>query len=158
MTHSLVLENATDTAWTTGPCIVMSEGRPLSEDLLNYTPKGAGGEVPVTAAINVAHTRSEREADRKLAAHHVPNNAYFDLVTLDGELEMHNYEARTVDIVIHNPVSGKPLAASDGGALQTDPTKLQLVEREGAVSWRLKLEPGEHKTLTYQYERYVRSN
>ena len=73
-------------------------------------------------------------------------------MTLDGELEMHNYEARTVDIVIHNPVPGRPLAASDGGTLQTDPTKLQLVEREGVVSWRLKLEPGEHKTLTYPYE------
>jgi hypothetical protein len=158
MTHSLVLHNATDTAWTTGPCLVTSEGRPLSEDLLKYTPKNAGGELPVTTAINVAHSRSERETERKLLAHQVPHNISFDLVTLDGELKMHNYEKRTVEIVIRNPVPGKPLAASDSGALLTDPTKLKLAEREGTISWRLKLEPGEQKAVTYQYERYVPSN
>jgi hypothetical protein len=159
MTHSLVLHNATDTAWTTGPCLVMSDGRLLSEDLLGYTPKGAVGELPVTTAINIAHTKAERETERKLNAHSVPhNNVYFDLVTLDGELKLHNYEKRTVEIVISNPVPGKPLAASDGGTLQTDPTKLKLDEREGTVTWRVKLEPGERKSLTYQYERYVRPN
>lgn len=159
MTHSLVLHNATDTAWTTGPCMVMSDGHPLSEDLLGYTPKGAGGEVPVTTAINIAHSKSERETDRKLVAHSVPHsNVHFDLVTLDGELKLHNYEKQTVELVIRNPVPGNPRSASDGGTLQTDPTKLKLDEREGTVSWRIKLEPGERKTLTYQYERYVRSN
>lgn len=158
MNHSLVLHNATDTAWTTGPCMVTSDGQPLSEDLLNYTPKGSGGEVPVTTAINVAHSKTERETDRKLKAHHVPSHTYYDLVVLGGELKLHNYEKRTVEIVIRNPVPGKPLEASDGGTVQTDPTKLKLDEREGTVSWRVKLEPGERKTLTYQYERYVRSS
>ncbi len=158
MNHSLVLHNATDTAWTTGPCMVMSDGQPLSEDLLGYTPKGAGGEVPVTTAINIAHSKTERESDRQLKAHHVPHNVYFDLVTLEGELKLHNYEKRTVEIVIRNPVPGKPLEASDGGTVQTDPTKLKLDERQGTVTWRVKLEPGERKSLTYQYERYVRSN
>jgi len=158
MTHSLVLHNTTDTPWTTGPCLVMSDGQPLSEDLLKYTPRGARGEVPVTAAVNIAHSRSERETDRELNAHQVRTTVYFDLVTLDGELKLHNYEGRTVEIVIRNPVSGKPVAASDDGTVQTDPTKLKLDEREGTVTWRIKLEPGERKTLTYQYERYVRAN
>ena len=61
MEHSLVLHNQTDTAWTTGPCLALSADRPLSEDLLKYTPKGGRGELPVTAAINVAHEKSERE-------------------------------------------------------------------------------------------------
>jgi len=158
MTHSLVLHNSTDTAWTTGPCLALSDERPLSEDMLNYTPKGAGGELPVTAAINIAHGKTERESDRKLKAHHVPQHTYFDLVTLEGELSLHNYEDRAVEIVISNPVPGKPLSASDGGSLRTDPAKLKLEEREGAISWRLKLEPGERKKLTYSYERYVRSS
>jgi hypothetical protein len=158
MTHSLVLRNSTDSAWTTGPCLALSNGRPLSEDLLKYTPKGAGGELPVTAAINIAHSKTEREIDRKLKAHHVPHNTYYDLVTLEGELRLHNYEKRTVEIVVTNPVPGKPLTATDNGDPQTDPTKLKLEQREGTISWRVKLEPGERKTLTYKYERYVRSS
>jgi len=158
MSHALQLHNTTDSAWTTGPCLVLSEGRPLSEDLLRYTPKGARGELPVTAAINIAHQKTERETDRKLKAHHVPHNTYYDLVTLEGELKLHNYEKRPVNIVITNPVPGKPLSASDDGQTRSDPTKLKLEEREGTVSWRVTLEPDERQTLQYKYERYVRSN
>ena len=53
MEHSLVLHNQTDTAWTTGPCLALSAERPLSEDLLKYTPKGGRGELPVAAAEQV---------------------------------------------------------------------------------------------------------
>ncbi len=158
MTHSLVLHNATDTAWTTGPCLALSAERPLSEDILEYTPKGAGGELPVTAAINIAHSKTERETDRKLKAYQVTSTVYFDLVTLEGELKLHNYEKRTVEIVITNPVPGRPLVASEDGNVQTDPTMLKIEERRGTVTWRVKLEPGESKTLTYKYERYVRSS
>ena len=158
MSHSLLLHNNTDTAWTTGPCLALSEDRPLSEDLLKYTPKGAKGELPVTAAINIAHDKVEREVDRKLKAHHVPNHVYYDLVALEGELTLHNFEKRAVTVDISNPVPGKPLSASDGGRLQTDPTKLRLEERQGTVRWSLELKPGEKRTLKYKYERYVRSS
>ena len=156
MGHSLVLHNRSDTAWTTGPCLAISEQRPLSEDLLKYTPKGGNGELPVTTSINVAHYKTEREIERKLKAHSV-HTTYFDLVTLEGELKLRNFEKRTVDIVITNPLPGKPLEAGEKGTLSTDSTKLKLEDRQGSVSWHVKLEPGEERTLTYIYERYVRS-
>ena len=158
MEHSLVLSNQTDSAWTTGPCLALSEDRPLSEDLLKYTPKGGRGELPVTAAINIAHDKSEREVERKLKAHSPSSNVYFDLVALEGKLKLHNYEKRTVDVIITNPIPGKPLTADQGGSLSVDSTKLRLLEREGTVCWHVRLEPGEEKTLIYQYERYVPSN
>jgi hypothetical protein len=156
--HSLVLHNQTDTAWTTGPCLAVSAERPLSEDLLKYTPKGGRGELPVTAAINVAHEKSEREIDRKLKAYSPDNNAsFFDLVTLEGKLQLRNYEKRSVEIAITSPIPGKPLTASANGSISVDSTRLQLLERNGSVTWTVKLEPNEEKTLTYQYERYVPS-
>jgi len=158
MDHSLVLSNQTDSAWTTGPCLALSEDRPLSEDLLKYTPKGSRGELPVTAAINIAHDKTEREVERKLKAHSPSHEVYFDLVTLEGKLKLHNFEKRAVDVIIANPIPGKPLTADLGGQLSVDSAKLRLLEREGTVRWHLKLEPGEEKTLTYQYERYVPSN
>ena len=158
MEHSLVLHNRTDTAWTTGPCLALSAERPLSEDLLKYTPKNGNGELPVTAAINIAHDKTEREIDRKLKAHTPAREVYLDLVTLEGKLKLRNFEPRTVDIVIHNPIPGKPTRADGDGAISVDPTKLQLLQRAGTVRWHVKLEPDEEKTLTYQYERYVESH
>ena len=158
MQHSLVLHNQTDTPLTTGPCLAISKGRPLSEDLLKYTPKGGNGDLPVTAAINISHHKSEREIERKLKAHSPAHNIHFDLVTLEGELTLRNYERRAVCIVIDNPIPGKPIDADDKGRMLVDPSKLKLLERAGSVSWTVEIEPGKEKTLTYRYERYVPSH
>ena len=157
MKHHLVLHNTTDTAWTTGPCLVVSDGRPLSEDLLKYVPKGGTGEIPVTTAINVAHERTEAEIARKLKAHEPAPRFYLDLVTLEGKLKLKNFEKHAATVVITAKVPGRPLAASDDGAVTADTTKLKLLERTGSIRWCVKLAHRETKTLTYSYERYVPS-
>jgi len=156
--HSLLLHNTTGTAWTTGPCLAMSGDSPLSEDLLRYVPKGGHGSLPVTSAINVAHEKSEREVERKLKAHSPSHEVYFDLVTLEGTLKIRNFEKRPVDVTVTNGIPGKPIAADFDGSISIDPEKLRLLERQGSIYWRLKLAPGEEKTITYRYERYVPSN
>jgi len=156
--HFFVLHNNTDTAWTTGPCLAISAKRPLSEDLLKYTPKNGRGELPVTAAINIAHEKTEAEIARKLKAYSPRTHYYYDLVTLEGTLELRNFEKRTVDVVITPPVPGKPIQADDGGKITVDTTKLKLIERSGTVRWKIRIEPGETRTLKYRYERYVPSS
>ncbi len=158
MEHSLVLHNDTLTAWTTGPCLVLSGDSPLSEDLLKYVPKNGRGELPVTAAINVAHDKTEREIDRRLKAHTPSRDVFFDLVTLEGTLRLRNFEPRPVDLQITANTPGKPTTADEGGTIAVNPDKLRLLEREGSIHWRLTLKPGEERTVTYRYERYVPSN
>ena len=60
--------------------------------------------------------------------------------------------------MISNSVIGKPLSADSDGTLAVDSSKLRLLEREGSVHWKIRIEPGKDKTLTYQYEHYVPSN
>jgi hypothetical protein len=158
MEHYLVLHNNTGTAWTTGPCLALSDAGPLSEDLLKYTPKGAKGEFPITSAINVAKTSGETETDRKLNAHSPSPNVYFDLVTLEGTVTVRNYEKKAVTVVITAPIEGKPLTADGDGKISTFTDKLRLLERRGLVEWVITVEPNETKTLKYTYERYVPSN
>jgi hypothetical protein len=158
MEHSLVLQNDTDTAWTTGPCIGISGGRPLSEDLLKYTPRGGKSELPVSAAINISHEKTEAESDRKFKAHSPADKVFYDLVTLSGELKLRNFEATNAEVVVTTSVAGKPIEASDEGKMSSDATKLQLLERAGAIEWRVTLKPKETKTLKYKYERYVPAN
>jgi hypothetical protein len=158
MEHSLVLHNATDTAWTTGPCLAISAERPLGEDLLRYVPRDGNGELPVTTAINIAEEKTERETDRKLKVYSPQKDVNFDLVTLEGKLKLRNFEKTEVQVVIHNPIPGKPLSADQGGTISVDPAKLRLLEREGTIRWQVKLAAGAETALTYQYERYVPSN
>jgi len=41
--------------------------------------------------------------------------------------------------------------------LRADPQKLELTKRAGTIRWQLKLKHNQSETLTYEYERYVRS-
>lgn len=156
--HFLVLPNDTDTPWTTGPCLATSDGNALSEDLLKYVPKGGKGELRVTTAINIAHDQKETEVDRELKAHQPSNNFFLDLVTLDGELMLRNYGKTPADTVVELRLQGKPLTASDDAKIVLDTTNLKLLERVGTVNWHITMKPGESKTLTYRYERFVPSH
>ncbi len=158
MQHFLVLKNDTDTAWTTGPLLAVSNDQPLSEDLLKYTPRGGRCELPVTASINIASEKTESEINRVTKAHQPEEHKFLDLVTLEGTLKLRNFEKREVEIVISTSVPGKPVSASDEGTLSADPNKLRLQEREGMIRWNAKLKPGDSKELNYKYERYVPSN
>jgi hypothetical protein len=155
--HFIVIHNQTDTAWTTGPCLAVNQGNPLSEDLLKYVPKNGDGEIPVTSAINVAQEQKEFEVDRKLKTYEPSHQFWVDLVTLQGELKIRNFENTAITLFVQAAVRGKPLNASDDGAISADTDNLQLLERAGSIRWKLKIEPGATKTITYQYERYVPS-
>ncbi len=157
MKHLYALHNVTDTAWTTGPCLILSDHKPLSEDLLKYTPVKGTAEIEVTAAINIAHEKSEQEVGRKLKVYSPSRDFYLDLVTLTGKLLVKNFEKRPAEIFIYVAIPGRPTEASDEGRLTVDTTKLKLLERVGALRYHLTLQPGQAKTLTYVYERYVPS-
>lgn len=156
--HLLVLHNDTDTPWTTGPYVAISDGNALSQDLLNYVPQGGKGEVPVTTAINIAHGQTETEADRQLKAHNPTHNVFLDLVTLNGELTLRNYGKTPSETIVDLRLKGRPLAASDDARIVMDTSNLKLAERTGTVNWLFTIKPGETKTLTYRYERYVPSH
>jgi len=158
MQHFLVLRNDTSTAWTTGPCLAVSGNRPLSEDILRYTPIDGKVELPVTTAVNVAHDKSEAEIDRKFRAHSPSQHTFLDLVTLEGELKLKNFEHRPAQVVITVKVPGRPIDASDDGVRAADPNKLQLLDRAGTIRWMITLNPGEMRRLKYKYERFVPSS
>jgi hypothetical protein len=155
--HLLALHNETDTAWTTGPYLALSDGQPLSEDLLRYTPQSGTTEIAVTTAVNVLCDRRESEANRELKAHEPSKGFFVDLVKLRGELTIRNLDKTEVTVAIENPVIGKPTTASDNGDLMIDTAKLQLLERSGSIRWNVRVAPGETKKLTYTLERYVPS-
>jgi hypothetical protein len=155
--HFLILENNTDSSFTTGPCLVISDNRALSEDLLKYIPQGGSGEIPVTTAINIAKDQKETETDRQRKEYEASRNYFLDLVSLSGELKLRNFDQKEIEIIVKTRINGKPLTASDNGDIVLNSENLELLKQTGTISWVIKLQPGETKTLTYKYERYVPS-
>src|SRR5688500_5888699 len=111
----------------------------------------------MTAAVNIANDQSESEVDRKLRAHSPSDHVFLDLVTLQGELKLRNYEKTPVEVLVSSTVAGKPVTVGEEGSMAINPHKLTLSEREGTFRWGVQLKPGEGKTLTYRYERFVPS-
>lgn len=155
--HYLVLNNQTDSAWTTGPCLTVSGENALSEDLLKYVPEGGNGELRVTTAIDLAHNQQEVEVDRQLKAHQPSHNFYVDLVTLDGTLTLRNYDRKPAEVIVTADLNGQAKSASDNGAIHLDTTDLKLLKRRSTVTWRVTLPPGKTRKLHYTYQRYVPS-
>ena len=154
--HFIVLENNTDSSFTTGPCLVMSNDRALSEDLLKYTPKGGSGEIAVTTAINIAKSQKEKETARALKSYNV-YDTYYDLVTLEGELKLRNYDKKNVDVTIELKIIGEPVSTSDDAEIALNTDNLKLMERTASATWHVTLKPGDTKTFNYSYKRYVPS-
>lgn len=156
MGHALVLENTTPTAWTTGPCIAVTQTQALTEDLLKYVPKNACGELALTESINIGQSHTQAEISRELKALTIQNRS-FDQVQLQGTIVLRNYEPRAVEIVVTAPIEGKALTADAEGAISQDASELRLTSRKSQIVWKLKLEPGATQTINYTYERYVES-
>lgn len=155
--HELALANQTGSSWTTGPCLILEDGHPLGQGLLRYTPIGGECQLVVTTAVDLAHERTEEEQGRELKAHNPRRDVYLDLVTLRGTLRLRNLDEHAATVLIEVPVPGKPVSASGGGTLASDPANLVLGQRTGTIRWRIRLEPGESAELEYAYERFVPS-
>lgn len=67
------------------------------------------------------------------------------------------FNVRPATLATTIPAKRKPASADDGG-MTTDSSNLVLRERTGSIHWLIELQPGETKTLAYEYERYVPSN
>lgn len=157
--HYLRLHNDTSNAWTTGACLMMNGARPLSQDKLRYTARGAAAEVPVAMAINIACSAAETEIDRKLKAYTISEKegTALDRVEVEGTLTLVNHEGHAAEVRIQHHVAGMPLSASDGANTYAVNPGAMLTERRGSLSWTVTVPPGERKSLNYRYERYVPS-
>ena len=157
--HSLRLHNNSGNAWTTGACLVMNGARPISQDTLRYTALGAAVEVPVATAINMAYDATEDEAGRELKAYTISERegSYLDRVEVGGTLTITNHESHPAEMHVYHEVPGKPLRASDDARTSVANPGAKLTERRGTLSWTIIVPPGEQKSLTYLFERYVPS-
>jgi hypothetical protein len=135
--------------------MAMSNGNPLSQDILMYTPKGAEGTVKITVATDIRGKRSETEKSREPDA--LKGYGYtFWKITSEGEFTLKNFKTRAVTLDVRKTLVGEVLSASDDGKIAKTAEAVRSVNPTSIISWKVPLKPGEEKKLTYTYFTYVR--
>ncbi len=159
--HSIKVNNNLEFPWTTGSAMVVSEKsgttRPISQDMLNYTPIKGHSYVKLTESpdIKVKHAEKEIAREQKVRRVNTNNRYYYDLVTVEGKIKVKSYKDKKVDLNLKRMIYGD-LQETDVKWL-----KAERVNRTGDINkitdvcWETSISGGEELEITYTYKVYV---
>lgn len=153
--HSLRLTNSTQYPWTTAPALAVREGKPMAQDLITYTPKGAKVNLKLTIASDVKTDRQEYESDRQ---RDVSLYGYsYDLVTVKGELVVKNNKSSAITLDIRKMITGEVLAASHDGKIKklAEGISRRRANSSSIITWEVPVSAGGEAKLAYSYKIYV---
>ena len=154
--HSLRMTNASKFPWTSAPALVISGTKPISQDTLLYTPKGAKTNLKLTVATDVRANRQELEVDRKPRVLRW-NNSDYDAVTVEGTLKVRNFKSKAINLKITKTVPGEVLSATDEGKSEKLAEAIRSANPTSRLTWEVTIKPGEERVITYRYKVLVRS-
>ena len=154
--HSIRLKNSTKFPWTSAPALVVSGEKPVSQDTLTYTQKGATSTLRVTVATDIRANHEEREVARQPDINHRRNYNY-DLVTVEGRLKVKNFKSKEVHLAIAKTLRGKTEFQSDLGKTVQLGEGVESDNPKSRLSWEIKLAPGVERVITYRYRIWVRA-
>ena len=174
--HKLRLRNSSQYPLTTAPALILREGRLLAQGIMTYTAVGARTDLEVTAAVDVAVSKDEREEERTPGAAKWRNEE-LTRVRLSGTLGLTNRRGKAVTVEVTRFVLGNVDSAGQDGVI----TKANMLEESGYVdqarlrdwwgmynwptwwnrfnglgriTWTARLEPGQRAELTYTWHYY----
>ncbi len=153
--HSLRLKNATRFPWTSAPAMVISGTKPLSQETLAYTPKGATTNLKLTIATDIRATQNEKEVARQQEIQRRRNYSY-DQVTVGGTLTIKNYKSKEVRLAISRTVRGEIDSQTDGGTSDKLGEAIAVDNPLSRLNWEITLKPGEERVVTYRYKVWLR--
>ncbi len=162
--HTLKLTNTTDYVWTSAAAFVVKNDNkkwsPVSQDLLKYTAKKESVNLKLTEAPEVSVKFNEKEISRKVNEKSIKENQnnrfrYYDLVTIEAEVEVHNFKNKEIRLDLKRPVIGKLLESNEVWKLQPRMQAYDSYNSYTDVLWETKLKAGEKKKITCKYEFYV---
>jgi hypothetical protein len=163
--HSIELINTTPFIWSAGAVMIAKNNlgkiSPVCQDRLSYTSMKEKEKIFLTEAPDIMVSRTEKETNRNTDAKKINENggvSYYDLVTVEGEVNIRNYKNKEVNLTTSYNILGTPLESS----LPWEQTNLRVSE-EGKdpfnllkrVEWKQKVQAGAQIKINYKYKMYV---
>ena len=154
--HALRLKNNTKFPWTSAPALVISGTKPVSQDTLPYTPKGATSNLKLTIATDIRSSHEEREVARQQNV--VRRHGYsYDEVTVEGTLKVTNYKSKDVQLSIAKTLRGSVESQTDGGKAEKLGEAISVDNPMSRLTWEITVKAGEDRSITYRYKVWVRA-
>lgn len=153
--HCVRLQNKSTLPWTTAPAQIVKGGMILGQDTLKYTPVNGENDVRITQAVNVKAEQVENEIERKRDAAQMYGR-HFDLITVEGNLSITNFQDKNVKIEVSKILSGEVKTAQPEAEIKTLARGLRRMNSTRKLTWTIELEPKQTSKVTYTYEVYIR--
>ena len=153
--HALRLKNTTKFPWTSAPTMVISGTKPLSQDTVPYTPKGATSSLKLTVATDIRANHEENEVERQKDLQRRRNYNY-DQVTVEGTLTIKNYKSKEVRLSIADRVRGTVESQTDDGKAAKLAEAIAVDNPLSRLTWEVTLKAGEEKIIKYRYKVWLR--
>ncbi len=134
---------------TTGPAMVVSQGKFLGSRTSNWVSVGGEAMVYVTRALSVQVGVSEEEVGERtefsLARRHYTQS------TLEGTIQMRNLRSEALTLIVRKEVSGALLDVEGAPQQVVGSAGPGQLNPSTELTWNLELLPGEAKSLRYRY-------
>lgn len=157
--HSIKMKNEAKSPWTTGSAMVVrtDDGvvKPISQDLLAYTPVGGTAFVKLTEAPDVKVKHAEKETSRNSQAIKWRNYSY-DLIQVEGQLKVKNHKEKAIKLSVKRQINGEVKKSDYKWEAEERVNLGGSVNKTTQVCWEMNLKAGEEKVITYTYQVYVR--
>ena len=142
----------------------MSDGQPLAQELLTYTPPGGTVRVPLTVAVDVRASFADVESAREMKA--VTWGGYhYARIDMRGTLSVRNRKAHPIDLEITCEIGGRATKADPDAAIVIQPFFKEdwtnyrgdpAVNNHSTIRWRIPIEAGKAATATVDYHFFRR--
>jgi len=179
--HVLRITNKSEVPLTTGPALILKDGRLLAQSMIRYTSVGNTVDVDVTVATDIHAKKWEKQTDRQDNAKSIGGHS-FSRLDMRGFLELTNYKEEAVTVEITRAVLGTLTEADNEGEIthlnsfedmsflpEGDlswsgwywrwwsrwPWWWHYANDIGQVKWTVTLEPGVKRVLQYEWYHYA---
>ncbi|XZF14663.1 hypothetical protein ACTHGU_00855 [Chitinophagaceae bacterium MMS25-I14] len=151
--HSIEVRNNTSYPFTTGPVLIMQNGKPLAQDLIKYTGKGLSSFIKLTESPDIRVEEKEEVTDTK-TGYTVKHGNSYNLVTMQCEVTIINTKSKDADMAISKTIQGK-CTSSEVPHKSRSSVRVEDVNPTETLKFNLIVKAGETKKFTYTYETYV---
>jgi hypothetical protein len=175
--HKIRLANNAKCPLTTAPAMILHQGRIIAQGMMTYTAVSASSDLELTAAVDIAVEKIDKETER------IPDAVKWDNYTyarsnLTGTISLTNHRSNIVSLEIRRSVLGQIESVSHEGSIEhlgrheggwMDPDSLPFwwnwynwpywwyhFNAVGRVTWECELEPGKTVELEYQWHYFWR--
>lgn len=154
---SVRFRNPLDFPMTTGPAMIVANGKFLGQSMSYFVNKGEQTMLHITKALSIRTRATEHE--EPVAGNRETiywGGQTFRKVPVKGELLVSNHRAETVTLVIRRRFSGELLEADGDPRCVLREEGVYSVNKRNELIWTFELKPGKEKKLAYRYSVLVR--